>query len=106
MRDPGGGRVLRFVSLSSVGALLLALGGCAAFVCEPLTVVVAKKEERTRVDVVSRGIRTTATGRLQEVETFRMATEYWVQSQDGAWHRVSGDQFKTAEVDLPLEICR
>ena len=100
--------MLRFVSLSSVGGLLLALalGGCAAFVCKPLTVVVAKKEERTRVDVVPRGIRTTETGRLQEVETFRVATEYWLQSRDGAWHRVSGDQFKTAEVDLPLEICR
>ena len=91
-----------------VGGLLLALalGGCAAFVCQPLTVVVAKKDERRRVDVVPGGIRTTESGRVEEVETFRVLTEYWVQSQDGARHRVSADQFKTAEVGRPLEICR
>ena len=99
---------MRFVSLPAVGGLFLALalGGCAALVCEPLTVVVAKKEERTRVDVVRRGIRTTEIGRLEEVETFKVAGDYWVQAQDGAWHRVSADQFKAAEVSRPLEICR
>ena len=100
--------MLRFVSLPSIGRLLLALalGGCATFVCEPLTVVVAKKEERTRVDVVPRGIRTTESGRVEEIETFQVVREYWIQARDGAWHRVSADQFKTAGVDRPLEICR
>jgi len=46
--------------------LLLALAAsCATPICHPLTIVVAAKEERARLETVPHGVRTTETGRLE-----------------------------------------
>jgi len=90
----------------ALSRLLLAsiLGGCASFTCQPLTVVVAKKEERARPES-SLGLRTTETGRLEE-RPLTVIREYWVEAEDGTWYRVSGDQFRAAEVKGRIEICQ
>jgi len=31
--------------------------------------------------------------------------EYWVQTLEGTWYRVSAEQFRAAEIDRALEIC-
>lgn len=91
------------------GGLLLSLAfaGCAAITCKPVSIVVVKKEERARVENLSGGLyRTTETGRLEPAQAPGLVREYWVQSDAGDWYRVTADQFKTAEVDRPIEICR
>ncbi len=74
--------------------------------CKPLTIVVTKKDERVRLEMVPRGIRTTETGRLEEVRTESLVREYWVQATDGTWHRLSAGQFRAAEVNQPIETCQ
>ena len=56
--------------------LLLGLAAsCAPPACHPLTIAVAQKEERARLERAPHGIRTTETGRLEEdrrTEIFRL----------------------------------
>jgi hypothetical protein len=55
----------RLVGLAVAGVcLVLFATACASFTCRPLSVTVAEKEERARMDTVPRGVETTATGRL------------------------------------------
>jgi hypothetical protein len=68
--------------------------------------VVAQKQERTRLERVSQGIRTTETGRLEEGRRTEIVRDYWVRAQDGTWYRVPIDRYSAAEVGQPLEICR
>jgi hypothetical protein len=80
--------------------------GCAALTCEPAMVLVARKEERPRLEMVHRGFRTNAVGRLEEIRTLEVVREYWVRADDGTWHRVSLEQFQGAEPGAPVEVCR
>ena len=100
---------LRAISLSAVSGGLLTLivaAGCARLTCEPLAIVVVKKEEYGRLDTTARGLRTTATGRLEEMETPTPVREYWVRSDDGSRYRVSADQYRAAEINHPAQVCR
>jgi hypothetical protein len=84
--------------------LALVLPGCASVTCQPASIVVAKKEERVRPEP-SLGLRTTETGRIEE-GPLTLIREYWVQAEGGTWYRVSAGQFKVAEANEALEICR
>ncbi len=90
-----------------VAALLLVLvASCRVPACRPLTIVVAQKEERARLESVPRGIRTTETGRLEEDRPTEIVRDFWVRAQDGTWYPVSIDRYSAAEVGRPLELCR
>ena len=85
---------------------VLALASCTTFACHPVTVTVANKKESARLETVPGAMRTTETGRLEpDLRQQRIAREYWVQGQDGAWYRVSAEQFRAADVGRALEIC-
>lgn len=84
----------------------MATGGCAVFTCQPISVVVAEKEERQRVDVTPIGFQTTETGRVEEVETVRVMRTYWVRSKEGRWYSIPAADFEAAYVGQPLEVCR
>lgn len=86
--------------------ILLGVGGCAVFTCEPRSVLVAKKEERSRAELVPRGFRTTETGRVEEIRELEVVREYWIRSEDGMWHRVTAEQFQAAEIGRPMDLCR
>ena len=88
-------------------ALLLALGAsCASFTCRPLTVTVVDKHERTRLERVPSGIRTTETGHLEEDQRAEIVRDYWVRAQDGRWYPVPLDRYRSAEVGGSMEVCR
>ena len=84
--------------------LALVLPGCARAACQPLSIVVVKKDERIR-PASSPRVRTTETGRIEE-GPMTLTREYWVQAEDSKWYRVSADQFKAVEANGTLEICR
>jgi hypothetical protein len=86
--------------------LALAAAGCALFTCRPVTVVVAEKEERLDPRLVPAGLRTTETGKLEEVEKLRQVRTHRIRSQEGDWYQVSADAFKGAKVGSPIEVCR
>jgi hypothetical protein len=88
-----------------VGALVLALSGCAGLSCHPASITVAKKEERARLEATPRGY-TSETGRLEEIRRPEIVRDYWVLDADGTWHRVSIEQYRKAEVGQSLELCR
>ena len=97
------GTILTKIALS---LCVFALAGCAVFVCHPVTVTVANKKELARLETVPGAMRTTETGRLEEdVRQSRTVREYWVQTREGTWYRVSAEQFRAAEVGRALEIC-
>jgi hypothetical protein len=87
-------------------AMALGLGGCAVRPCDSVSIVVADKEERSRLDMSPQGFRTTATGRLEEAREPIIAREYWVRSQQGAWFLVSSDQYRLAEPGYRIAVCR
>jgi hypothetical protein len=91
----------------TLGLLALVLaGGCALFTCQPISVVVAEKQARQRVDVTPTGFRTDEMGRVEEVETVRVVPTYWVRSQEGRWYSVTAAEFGAAQVGQSLEVCR
>ena len=95
------------LAITRTSLCVFALAGCTVFVCHPVTVIVANKKELARLETVPGAIRTTETGRLEEdVRQSRTVREYWVQSRDGGWYRVSAEKFRAAEVDRALEICK
>ena len=100
---------LRIIALSIARdvSLVLALAGCSTFACQPVTVTVANKKESARMETVPGAMRTTETGRFEEdLRQSRTVRDYWVQGQDGAWYRVSAEQFRAAEIGRALEICK
>ena len=100
--------ILRTAALTITYAsfCVFALGACTMFVCHPVTVIVANKKELARLENAPGAIRTSETGRLEEdVRQSTTVREYWVQARDGAWHRVSAEQFRAAEIDRALELC-
>jgi hypothetical protein len=90
----------------TVGLLTVVAGGCALFTCQPISVVVAEKQERRRVDVTPTGFRTDETGRVEEVETVRVAPTYWVRSREGRWYSVTAAEFQAAQVGQEVKVCR
>ena len=104
-RAPKGDGRLVGPAVAGVCLVLLA-AACASFVCRPLSVTVADKEERAGLDMVPRGVETTATGRLDVLRAPEIVRDYWVRAGDGTWYRVSLDKFRAAEVGRPLELCR
>jgi len=86
--------------------LLVHAASCSLPACRPLTIVVADKEERSRLERVPSGIRTTETGQLEEARRTEVVRDYWVRAQDGTWYRVPIDRYRAAEIGQPLEICR
>ena len=85
---------------------MILAAGCARLTCEPLTIVVVKKEEYGRLDTTARGFRTTPAGRLEEMEAPTPVREYWVRSDDGSRYRVSADQYRAAEINHRAQVCR
>ena len=95
------------LAITRASLCVFALAGCALFVCRPVTVTVANKKELARFETVPGAIRTSETGRLEEdVRQSRTVREYWVQAREGAWHRLSAEQFRAAEIGRALEICQ
>jgi hypothetical protein len=95
--------VVRWVVLALLAALA---ASCASFTCQPLTVVVADKQERTRLERVPYGVRTTETGRLEEDRRAEIVRDYWVRGQDGRWYPVPPDRYRAAQVGESVEVCR
>ena len=87
------------------GALVTLVAACGVMTCQPAPVTVAQKDERSRLEMVSRGF-TSETGRLQEVRVPEVVREYWVRALEGTWYRVSADQFRAVEVGGTVELCR
>jgi hypothetical protein len=86
---------------------LFALAGCATLTCQPLTVTVADKKEQARFETTPGAMRTTETGRIEEdVRQSRTVREYWVQSREGTWYRVSAEQYRSAETGRELDVCK
>jgi hypothetical protein len=88
-----------------LGGLLL-LAGCSSWNCRPATIEVAKKDERATLETKSGILRTTESGRVEEVIAPRIAREYWIQAADERWYRVSETTYRDAEIGRPLEVCR
>jgi hypothetical protein len=98
---------MRQCVLGVAGSLLATLiAGCSSLTCHLAPVTVAQKEERSRLDMVSHGTFTSETGHLKEARVPEVVREYWVRAQDGAWYRVSADQFRAVEVGGSVDLCR
>jgi len=80
------------------------LGGCASMACETSVIVVVKKDERARLETPL-GWHQTESGRIEEAP-MTTVREYWVQAEDGGWHRVSSQQFDAVATGDRLEVCR
>lgn len=92
-----------------IAGVLLAGGlaaSCGLSGCRPVTVVVAKKEERARLERVPHGPRTTEAGRLEEERRTEIVRDFWVRDQHGAWYPVSAEQYRAVEVGQSLQLCR
>jgi hypothetical protein len=87
-------------------ALAATLHGCASVACEPVTIVVADKDERPRLQSEPRGLRTDELGRLKEQRREVIVPEYWVRDGEGRWHRVGETEWRTAEPGQPMALCR
>jgi len=88
-----------------IGGLLLMLQGCAGAPCHPVSITVAKKEDRARLEAVPRGY-TSETGGLQEIRKPEVVRDYWVQDASGTWYRVTLEQYQKAQVGQNLELCQ
>jgi hypothetical protein len=83
----------------------VALTGCAALSCRPATVVVDRREERTRPESEFRGVRTDEAGRVREIRRDRLAVEWWVHDTAGRWHVVDEATYRTAEPGREISVC-
>src|SRR5437764_525519 len=69
--------------LTPLLAAALLVEGCASTACTPVSVVVERKEERTRVRTESRGVRTGGTGAVVEDRRDVVVPEDWVKNLVG-----------------------
>ncbi len=96
-------------ALAPVVAVAVALAGCGTMApraCEKTSIVVAQKDERTRVEERRGPPRVTATGTVEETKEIVPVREYWLRDQAGTWHRVSEAEFRTAAVGQSMDVCR
>ena len=91
---------------AAIALLAVLAASCASLTCRPVTVVVADKQERIRLERVPYGVRTTETGRLEEDRRAEIVRDYWVRDQDGRWYPVPPDQFRAARVGESIAVCR
>lgn len=85
----------------------LALSACAtAASCHPVTVVVAAKQERTRIRAEPGGLMTTEMGYVREVHRDVLVREFWLKDLRGRWGRVSESTWRYAEIGKPAEVCQ
>ena len=71
-----------------------------------MTIVVASKEERVRLRDEVIGIRTTESGRTEEIRRTVPVPEYRVRAADGQSYLVAQDQYRAAGPGQPLQVCR
>lgn len=89
------------------GLLVTLLAGCGTLACQPSPVIVAEKEERSRLEMVPTGGFSSSTGRLEEVRVPKAVRNYWVRAKDdGTWHPISPERYRTVEVGDTVELCR
>ena len=86
--------------------LIVTLAGCAELACTPTSIEVASKDERTRMVSEFRGVTNDEIGRATEIRKEKLVPEYWVADRQGRSYRVSGAQWRAAEVGQPLTVCR
>ena len=96
----------RCVLVAAGGVLATLAAACSAPTCHPVPVTVEQKEERSRLEMVSKGGFASETGYLKEARVPEVVREYWVRAADGTWYRVSADQFRAVEVGGSVELCR
>lgn len=82
-----------------------ALSGCAMFTCEPVTIVVAQKNEWRRLESQFLGLRTSEVGRVVETRQDVLLREYRVKAESGQWYRIPEAEWRAAEVGKPLDVC-
>ena len=92
--------------IALVLAAAVALAGCGALTCTPTTIMVAEKEERTRLMSESRGLRTDPMGRVYEDRREVPVPDYWVKDETNQWYRIGPTEFRTAEVGKPAQVCK
>ena len=98
-------RARAYLGLTLVAAL--SLGACATGApCSPVSIVVAAKEERTRMRMEPGGLRTTETGYVREVYREVFVREYWLKDAQGHRDQVSEAAWRAAELGRPAEVCR
>jgi hypothetical protein len=85
--------------------LLVAFPGCASLSCRSVPVMVVKKEERSRLETTPRGY-SAETGRLEELRRPEIVRDYWVQDDEGGWHRVSFETYREAVVGRRMDVCK
>ena len=84
----------------------LALTACAELACRPVTIVVADRERRARLESEFRGVTTDQAGRVVERRQDVVVDEFWVKDREGRWYRVSEAAWRRAAVGEALEVCR
>jgi hypothetical protein len=100
-------RVLERVARALAGVVLLAPAGCATLApCPKTAVVVAQKEERTRMEERRGAPRVTATGTIEDRVELVPVREYWVRDRGGGWHRVSDREYAAAAPGQSIDVCR
>lgn len=84
----------------------LSLASCASVSrCEPLTILVKDKEQRTHLERVPAGLQTTETGYVREIYRELFVQEYWVKDDGGRWHKVSESAWREAQAGQTLQVC-
>ena len=99
-------RAMRRHRAALVLALGIALGGCAGVACDPATIVVARKDERSQLRSEPRGMRTDELGRVSEVRREVIVTDFWVADDEGRWYRVPEPAWRAVAPGQPLQVCR
>jgi len=92
--------------LASNLGFVMALSGCGALTCTPVTIDVASKDQRTRMVSEFRGVTNDGTGRATELRKEKLVPEYWVADRQGRWYRVTEEQWRDAQPGQPLAVCR
>jgi hypothetical protein len=84
---------------------LVLFAGCASVACRPVTVVVERREERSRLESEFRGLHTDGAGRVAETRQDRIVHEWWVRDTEGRWHRVDEGTYREAEPGREIGVC-
>lgn len=99
-------RAMRRRGLALSLTLAALSSGCASVGCDPVTVVVARKDARSELRGEPRGLRTDERERLRVIERQVIVTRYWVEDTDGRWYHVPEAAWRLAEPGRPLQVCR